>query len=524
MVRIRDNATGLSVRMNGKLLAVSDLHVAYQENHAVLDSLRPTSDADWLIVAGDVAERFWDIEQALGLLSDRFAKVIWAPGNHELWTHPSDPVTLRGDRRYRRLVKACRDLGVSTPEDPYPVWHDAAGPVTIAPLFLLYDYSFRAPGAATKEESLRLAHDAGVVCTDEYLLHPDPYPTRDAWCRARVEWTERRLEDIPASHRTVLVNHFPMVREPTRILRYPEFAQWCGTELTADWHRRFRATAVIYGHLHIPRVTWHDGVRFEEVSLGYPREWRPRPPREPLRTVPTTPAAAPTLVQELLPRAATSEAFADAEDSPETQLYPEELAIVDNAVPTRRREFATGRACARRALRELGVPPAPILRNRRGAPQWPEGVIGSMTHCAGYRAAAVARRSEVLGLGIDAEPNEALPEGVLETIALPREQEWITALSRAAPGIHWGRLLFSAKESVFKVWYPLTLRELGFEEALIEVDPDKGTFTARVLVSAPTVEGRVLDHFSGRWLCRDGLLLTAVTLLPADRPGGPDTP
>ncbi|WP_344524367.1 4'-phosphopantetheinyl transferase family protein [Streptomyces albiaxialis] len=232
--------------------------------------------------------------------------------------------------------------------------------------------------------------------------------------------------------------------------------------------------------------------------------------------MPTTAAPGPTLVQELLPgAAATSEAFTDAEGPPEKHLYPEELEIVEDAVPSRRREFATGRVCARRALRGLGVPPAPLLRNRRGAPQWPEGVTGSMTHCAGYRAAAVARRGDVLGLGIDAEPNEALPEGVLEAIALPREQEWVAALSRKEPGVHWGRLLFSAKESVFKVWYPLTRRELGFEEALIEADPDKGTFTARVLVPAPTVGGRPLDHFSGRWLCREGLLLTAVTLLPA---------
>ena len=116
-----------------------------------------------------------------------------------------------------------------------------------------------------------------MVCTDELLLHPDPYPSREAWCRARVARDRaaagrRSTRALP----TVLVNHFPLVREPTRVLRYPEFAQWCGTERTADWHLRFRAAVVVYGHLHIPRTTWYDGVRFEEVSLGYPREWRPR--------------------------------------------------------------------------------------------------------------------------------------------------------------------------------------------------------------------------------------------------------
>jgi 3',5'-cyclic AMP phosphodiesterase CpdA len=255
-----------------RLLAVSDLHVAYPENRQIVEGLG--SGPDWLLVAGDVGERLADVEWALRSLRERFAVVVWAPGNHELWTPRDDPVQLRGEERYRHLVELCRQIGVLTPEDPYPVWEGDGGPVTVAPLFLLYDYTFRPPGTSTKEEGLAYAYETGVVCTDEMLLHPDPYPTRDAWCHARVGATAQRL--AAAATPTVLVNHFPLVREPTRILRYPEFAQWCGTELTADWHTRFNATAVVYGHLHIPRTTWHDGVRFEEVSLGYPREWRRR--------------------------------------------------------------------------------------------------------------------------------------------------------------------------------------------------------------------------------------------------------
>lgn len=258
----------------GDLLAVSDLHVSYQENREIVRSLRPRTERDWLLVAGDVGERLADVEWALTLLRERFATVVWAPGNHELWTPQDEPDAARGEQRYQQLVRLCRDLGVLTPEDPYPVWHGEGGPVVIAPLLLLYDYSFRPDGCATKAESLAYAHSTGIVCTDEYLLHPDPYPTIDDWCRARVELTERRLAACDPQLPTVLVNHFPLVREPTRVLRYPEFAQWCGTELTADWHLRFRAAAVVYGHLHIPRVTWHDGVRFVESSLGYPREWR----------------------------------------------------------------------------------------------------------------------------------------------------------------------------------------------------------------------------------------------------------
>lgn len=258
-----------------RLVAISDLHVGYAENRAIVERLRPDSPGNWLLVAGDVGDTVADIEWALGLLSRRFAKVVWAPGNHELWTPPADPVRLRGEQRYRHLVDLCRRLGVVTPEDPYPVWPGPGGPVQVVPLFLLYDYTFR-PDGLDREAALAEAYRVGVVCTDEFLLHPDPYPSRQDWCLARVEQTERRLAERHPPLPTVLVNHFPLVREPTRILRFPIFAQWCGTESTADWHLRFSAAAVVYGHLHIPRTTWYDGVRFEEVSVGYPREWRQR--------------------------------------------------------------------------------------------------------------------------------------------------------------------------------------------------------------------------------------------------------
>jgi 3',5'-cyclic AMP phosphodiesterase CpdA len=268
------------------LLAVSDLHVAHPENKLIADALRAESGGDWLIVAGDVGELFGDVERTLAGLRRRFGTVIWAPGNHELWTHPRDPIRSRGVRRYTDLVRMCRDNGVLTPEDEYPVWQGADGPVTVVPLFQLYDYSFRAPGAASKEESLRRAYDAGIVCSDEVMLHPDPYPDRESWCRDRITQTARRLDALDHGTRTVLVSHWPLVRQPTEILRYPEFAQWCGTEMTADWHVRYRAAAVVYGHLHIPRTTHYDGVRFEEVSLGYPREWGRRSgPPLPMRRI-----------------------------------------------------------------------------------------------------------------------------------------------------------------------------------------------------------------------------------------------
>jgi 3',5'-cyclic AMP phosphodiesterase CpdA len=273
------------------LFAVSDLHVLHPDNAARLAELRPDDDADWLIVAGDVGELAADVVRALAVLRERVARVVWTPGNHELWTHPSDPLQLRGEARYRYLVEACRALGVDTPEDPFPVWPHGPVPVLVAPLFLLYDYSFRAPGARSKAESLQRAYAAGVVCTDERLLSSEPYLSVDEWCRARVAWTRHRLDAMDPTLSTVLVNHWPLVRTPTRVLRYPEFAQWCGTDLTADWHLRYRALAVVYGHLHIPRLIHEDGVRMEEVSLGYPREWRHHlPQRRLLRQILPEPA------------------------------------------------------------------------------------------------------------------------------------------------------------------------------------------------------------------------------------------
>jgi 3',5'-cyclic AMP phosphodiesterase CpdA len=258
------------------ILAVGDLHVDHPKNREIVAGLRPRSDGDWLLVCGDVANTPTDSEWALRLLAERFAKVIWVPGNHELLCYPEDTLPLRGESRYLHLVELCRRLGVVTPEDPFPIWENGSEPVRVAPLFLLYDYSFGSVVAGTRREALRRAYRAGVVCVDEFLLHPDPHPTREAWCAARLQDAEQRLSRAPEMP-TVLLNHYPLLIEPTRVLRHPEFAQWCGTVRTADWHRRFGAVAVVYGHLHIPRTTLHDGVRFEEVSLGYPREWARRP-------------------------------------------------------------------------------------------------------------------------------------------------------------------------------------------------------------------------------------------------------
>jgi 4'-phosphopantetheinyl transferase EntD len=217
------------------------------------------------------------------------------------------------------------------------------------------------------------------------------------------------------------------------------------------------------------------------------------------------------VLSEMLPPAVV--AVETYTDSPDTVLFPAEEAAVARAVDKRRREFATVRACARDALGRLGVPAAPILPGLRGAPQWPAGIVGSMTHCAGYRAAAVARATDLVTLGLDAEPHDVLPEGVLAHVSLPAERERLARLAAQRPEVCWDRLLFSAKESVYKAWFPLTQRWLDFEAADLTIDPVAGTFDARLLVPGPVVAGRPLPGFSGRWLVGHGLVVTAIAVL-----------
>jgi 4'-phosphopantetheinyl transferase EntD len=206
------------------------------------------------------------------------------------------------------------------------------------------------------------------------------------------------------------------------------------------------------------------------------------------------------MIEEILPAAvAAAEAF---EDPPHVSLFPEEEALISRAVDKRRREFGTARACARRALAKLGRPPVPIVSGERGAPVWPDGIVGSITHCAGYRASAVAEAHDILTLGIDAEPHEKLPGDVLEVIARPEE---LTALGAMDGTVCWDRLLFSAKETVYKAWFPLARRWLGFEMATLTFEED-GTFRARILIPGP------VTGFTGRWTVSGGFVATAIAV------------
>src|SRR4051794_39981866 len=217
-----------------------------------------------------------------------------------------------------------------------------------------------------------------------------------------------------------------------------------------------------------------------------------------------------TVLGGILPSTvAVAEAFVDP---PEAVLLPEEEAVVAAAGDKRRREFTTVRHCARQALATLGRPPAPILPGRKGAPSWPAGVVGSMTHCAGYRAAALAEATQITSIGVDAEPSEPLPEGVLDIVARPAELAHLEALSRVAPELCWDRLLFTAKEAVYKTWFPLTGRWLSFEEAEIAFDPVAMTFVATLLVPGPVLGAGPVDRFHGRFAVANGLALAGIAI------------
>ena len=201
------------------------------------------------------------------------------------------------------------------------------------------------------------------------------------------------------------------------------------------------------------------------------------------------------------------------DDPPHLVALAEEESLISRSVVKRRNEFITARHCARLAMEALGVPPAPILKGEKGEPQWPTGVVGSLTHCQGYRGAVVARSSGVRSLGIDAEPHDVLPDKVLEAISLPVERHEIGALPS---GLHWDRILFCAKEATYKVWFPLTQRWLGFEDAHITftVDPEgtAGEFVSRILIDPAARSGPPLNELTGRWSVAGGLALTAIVL------------
>ncbi|KAH7317070.1 metallophosphoesterase-like protein [Stachybotrys elegans] len=268
----------------GKLYAIADLHLGHQQNVEAWKTLTPRPE-DSLIIAGDVGEKAEHLRLAFGIARERFKQVFWVPGNHELYTMPSSNQkstsqadslnALTGVSKYLGCVELARECGVITPEDDYVRWDDGNGnEAIICPIFTLYDYSFR-PAHVTRERALDWALEVDIQATDEALLHPTPYETRDEWCHARVALTEPRLQAAADTGLPlIIINHWPLREDLIYIPFIPRFSLWCGTKKTEDWHKRFKAKVVVTGHLHVRRSDWKDETRFEEVSLGYPRQWK----------------------------------------------------------------------------------------------------------------------------------------------------------------------------------------------------------------------------------------------------------
>ncbi|WP_280401477.1 4'-phosphopantetheinyl transferase Npt [Nocardia carnea] len=219
------------------------------------------------------------------------------------------------------------------------------------------------------------------------------------------------------------------------------------------------------------------------------------------------------MIETILPADVAS---AELLDYPEDlKPHPAEEPLIAKSVEKRRRDFIGARHCARQALTLLGEPPVAIGKGERGAPVWPRGIVGSLTHCDGFRGAALAHKLRYRSIGIDAEPHETLPEGVLDSVSLPAEREWLRVTDSR---LHLDRLLFCAKEATYKAWFPLTTRWLGFEDAHITFTVEEegagsgsGTFRSQLLVPGQTGDGGLpLTSFDGRWQITGGFILTAI--------------
>ena len=293
----------------GKLYAISDIHVGFPANKTAWSMLKP-HPGDGLILCGDVGDTTEQLRQAFKKATECFDIVWWCPGNHELYTLPHESDSgIRGEKKYKECIKIATEYKIHNPEEEeYIIWEGEGGPAIIAPIFTLYDYSFR-PKEIPLEKAVEWAREKDTEATDEYLLHSDPYPNRMEWCNTLIHKFENKLQSIRDRFPflpLVIANHWPLREDLVSLKFIPRFSLWCGTKLTHDWYKRFNACVVVSGHLHIRRTDWIDFTRFEEVSLGYPRQWRGCAERglgvnELLREILPGPIDVPTVGGRLVP-------------------------------------------------------------------------------------------------------------------------------------------------------------------------------------------------------------------------------
>jgi 4'-phosphopantetheinyl transferase EntD len=201
------------------------------------------------------------------------------------------------------------------------------------------------------------------------------------------------------------------------------------------------------------------------------------------------------------------------------ELLPDEFALVERAVDKRVREFRAGRQCAHRALARLGQPLAPLLNDPSRAPRWPVGVVGSISHCVGLAAAVVASTSSQQALGIDVEIDSPIDRKLWSSITRAAELSWLDRLAPSRAG-HVAKLLFSCKESFFKLQFPITRQMLGFEAVELQLGDvlleSSGVFALTILHDLPS-PFRQGERLVGRFACEGGFVRTAMQL-PASGP------
>lgn len=252
------------------IYAISDLHLANAVNRKALQEL-PSYIDDCLLLAGDIGETEELIDEALTVLKTKFKQIFWAPGNHDLWSLPTSN-DKQGVEKYNSLVHLCHKYNVLTPEDEYVKVSLQGEDYYIVPSFTLYDYTF-CPKGINQQDALDWAIKTGIVCADEELLFSTPYRSIIEWCEARCNYTEFRLMQLDRAVPIIMIYHYPLNQQLAKSPLYPRFSIWCGTVRTEAWLKRFNIKVVVYGHMHIRDTYIYESIKFEEVSLGYPRDW-----------------------------------------------------------------------------------------------------------------------------------------------------------------------------------------------------------------------------------------------------------